>query len=240
MRFHAGAIVILASLVLLPSNGPYAQESVPLLTLAEAVGLALANNERVIGSRESVAQARLGRNLAASAFGTQVTPNVLGSFGQSDVRNQTYGVGASRRFTTGTEVRMDMGAATFRNQIGNFYAADTTLLVSQPLLRGFGPAVGRRPLERADHRIAIAERQHGLTEQQLAIEVAGVYYRLIAQRELARGGPEGAGERRASAGGVRGEAAGEPRVPSSTCFGRGNSWRRPGGSSLMWRGRSRI
>ena len=185
MRFHAGAIVILASLVLLPSNGPYAQESVPLLTLAEAVGLALANNERVIGSRESVAQARLGRNLAASAFGTQVTPNVLGSFGQSDVRNQTYGVGASRRFTTGTEVRMDMGAATFRNQIGNFYAADTTLLVSQPLLRGFGPAVGRRPLERADHRIAIAERQHGLTEQQLAIEVAGVYYRLIAQRELA-------------------------------------------------------
>ena len=162
-----------------------AQESAPLLPLAEAVRLTLANNERVLSSRESIEQARLGANLAESAFGTKITPNVLGSFGQSDVRNQTYGVGASRRFTTGTEVRMDVGAATFRNQLGNFYATDTTMLVSQSLLRGFGPTVGRRPLERADYQVANAERQHALTEQQLAVEVAGVYYRLIAQRELA-------------------------------------------------------
>ena len=162
-----------------------AQGSAPLLPLAEAVRLTLANNERVLSSRENIDQARLGANLAESAFGTKITPNVLGSFGQSDVRNQTYGVGASRRFTTGTEVRMDVGAATFRNQLGNFYAADTTLLVSQSLLRGFGPTVGRRPVERADYQVASAERQYLLTEQQLAIEVAGIYYRLIAQRELA-------------------------------------------------------
>ena len=160
-------------------------QSAPLLPLAEAVRVALLNSERVLSSRESIDQARLGVNLAESAFGTKITPNVLGSFGQSDVRNQTYGVGASRRFVTGTEVRMDVGAATFRNQLGNFYAADTTLLVSQSLLRGFGPTIGRRPLERADHQVGSAQRQHALTEQQLAIEVAGIYYRLIAQRELA-------------------------------------------------------
>ena len=162
-----------------------AQESASVLPLAEAVRLALLNNERVLSSRESIDQARLGVNLAESAFGAKVTPNVLGSFGQSDVRNQTYGIGASRRFPTGTEVRMDVGAATFRNQFGNFYAADTTLLVSQSLLRGFGPTVGRRPLERASHQVESAQRQHALTEQQLVIEVAGIYYRLIAQRELA-------------------------------------------------------
>ncbi len=160
-------------------------QSAPLLPLAEAVRVALLNNERVLSSRESIDQARLGVNLAESAFRTKITPNVLGSFGQSDVRNQTYGVGASRRFVTGTEVQMDVGAATFRNQLGNFYAADTTLLVSQSLLRGFGPTIGRRPLERADHQVGSAQRQHALTEQQLAIEVAGIYYRLIAQRELA-------------------------------------------------------
>ena len=33
--------------------------------------------------------------------------------------------------------------------------------------------------------MASAERQYLLTEQQLAIEMAGIYYRLIAQRELA-------------------------------------------------------
>ena len=146
--------------------------------------MALANNERMLSSREGIEQAQLGLTLAESVFGTRITPNILGSFGQSDVRNQTYGVGASKRFTTGTEVRMDVGASTFRNQIGNFYAADTTLLVSQSLLRGFGPAVGRRQIRRADYQIASTERQHLLAEQQLAIDVAGTYYRLIAQREL--------------------------------------------------------
>ena len=102
------------------------------------------------------------------------------------MRNQTYGVGASKRFVTGTELRLDVGASTFRNQVGSFYAADTTLLVSQSLLRGFGPGVGRRQIERADHQVAGAERQHLLAEQQLALDVAGTYYRLIAQHELAR------------------------------------------------------
>ncbi len=162
-----------------------AQETAPLLTLREAVLAALASNERMLSAQESVEQARIGRTVAESAFQTRITPNLLGSFGQSNVRNQTYGLGASRRFATGTEIRMDVGASTFRNQIGNFYAADTTLLVSQSLLRGFGPAFGRRQIARADHRIASAERQHRLAEQQLAIEVAATYYRLIAQRELA-------------------------------------------------------
>ena len=78
---------------------------------------------------------------------------------------------------------MDVGASTFRNQLGNFYAADTTLLVRQSLLRGFGPTAGRRQTERADYRTGSAERQHALAEQRLAIEVAGTYYGLIAQRE---------------------------------------------------------
>ena len=179
----SGLLLAVGSVALRAQLPP--QGTAPVLPLAEAVRVALLNNERVLSSRESIDQARLGVNLAESAFGTKITPNVLGSFGQSDVRNQTYGVGASRRFPTGTEVRMDVGAATFRNQLGNFYAADTTLLVSQSLLRGFGPTVGRRPLERASHQVEVAQRQHALTEQQLAIEVAAIYYRLIAQRELA-------------------------------------------------------
>ncbi len=176
---------VAAVLLVLAATGAHTRDDAPLLTLREVVLAALAGNDRVLTSRESVEQARLGRTVADAAFATRITPNLLGSLGQSDVRNQTYGVAASRRFPTGTEVRMDVGASTFRNQIGSFYAADTTLLVSQSLLRGFGPAVGRRQIERADYLIAGAERQHFLTEQQLAIDVAGAYYRLIAQQELA-------------------------------------------------------
>ena len=183
---NGGRTLASLCLLLLVTGGTNAdgQESAPLLTLREAVLVALASNDRVLGARESVEQARLGLTLAESAFGTRITPNILGSFGQSDVRNQTYGVGASKRFTTGTEVRMDVGASTFRNQIGSFYAADTTLQVSQSLLRGFGPASGRRQIDRAEYEIESTERQYLLAEQQLGIDVAAAYYRLIAQREL--------------------------------------------------------
>ena len=161
-----------------------AEEEPPLLTLRDAVLVALVENERSAASLEQIEQARLGRTLAASAFATRITPNLLGSFGQSDVRNQTYGVGVSRRFTTGTEVRMDVGATTFSNQIGRFYAADTTLLLRQSLLKGFGPLAGRRDIERADHQLGNARRQRVLMEQQVGIEVARTYYGLIAGREL--------------------------------------------------------
>ena len=184
---HMGASVlpVLAALLLalLTTSGTLHAQDAPVLTLREAVWVALANNERMLTSSESIGQAQIGRELAASVFATRITPNVLGSFGQSNVRNQTYGVGASKRFVTGTEIRMDVGASTFRNQVGSFYAADTTLLVSQSLLRGFGPTAGRRAVQRSEHQIASAERQHVLAEQQLAIEVASVYYRLIAQGE---------------------------------------------------------
>ena len=185
MPFRVRILVVFVLSMLGASATPRAQGAAPMLSLADAVRLALANNERMLNARESIDRTRLGATLAESAFATKITPNLLGSFGQSDVRNQNYGIGASRRFTTGTEVRAEVGAATFRNQFGSFYAADTTLLVSQSLLRGFGPTVGRRPLDRADYQTANAERLYALTQQRLAIDVARVYYRLIAQRELA-------------------------------------------------------
>ena len=184
-RWFRRSATVLVLFAVMPARAWFsAWEVHPLLTLREAVLVALAENERVITSLEGIEQAQLGRTLATSTFATRITPNLVGSFGQSDVRNQTYGVGISRRFTTGTEVRMDAGASTFSNQIGHFYAADTTLLVRQSLLRGFGPWAGRRDIERADHQIGSAARQRVLTEQQVAIDVARTYYGLIAGREL--------------------------------------------------------
>ena len=177
-------VLVLAAVALQSGAASWAQGQLPLLTLRQAVLVALAENERVVASLEDMERARLGRILAGSVFATRVTPNLLGSFGQSDVRNQTYGVGVSRRFTTGTEVRLDVGASTFSNQIGNFYATDTTLLVQQSLLRGFGPRAGRRDIERADYRIGNARRRRVAVQQQVAIDVARSYYGLIAGQEL--------------------------------------------------------
>jgi outer membrane protein TolC len=161
-----------------------AAEPMPILTLARAVSLALEKNDRLLGSRDSVEQADLSVRLARSSFRPKVVPNVLGSFGQTDVSNQTYRLDLSQRLTTGTELRATAASATSQNQLGSYYNTDTTLQLSQPLLRGFGKGVARRNLTSAEARRADAARQQGLSEQQVTLEVAGTYYRIVAQKRL--------------------------------------------------------
>lgn len=173
-------------------TGLHAQEPTPdtVLTLSRAVSEALQYNYRLLDQRDGVAQADLGVQLAGDAFHTKVTPNVLGSFGRTDVASQTYRVDVSRRFTTGTGLSLGLGTAT--SQIPGdpltgagdirFYNADTTLMVSQPLLRGFGRTVTRQALTSAEVRRQNSGYEQVQAEQQTAIDVAGAYYRVIAQQ----------------------------------------------------------
>ena len=165
-------------------------QTAPVVTLAQAVGEALVKNDRLINQHDSIEQADLGVRLARNQFQPKVTPNVLGSFGQTDVSSQTYRVDLSQRFTTGTEVRLGVGTATAQipGQPGisetdiRFYNADTTLTLSQPLLRGFGRNVARRALSSAELRRQDADRQQTLAEQQVTVDVVATYYRIVAQQ----------------------------------------------------------
>lgn len=162
----------------------------PVLTLAQAVDEALANNSRLVDDRDGVQQADLGLRLARNDFRPKVTPNILGSFGRTDVSSQTYRVDISERLVTGTEIRLGVG--TVSEQIPgtpgtdagdlHYYNADTTLSVTQPLLRGFGKAVARRPLTSAEFHREDADRQQSLAEQQVTLEVVAAYYRVVSQQ----------------------------------------------------------
>jgi len=162
------------------------------LTLADAVREALQRNERLVNQRDTTEQAVLGLRLARDEFRPKIVPNVLGSFGQTDINSQTYRVDVAQRFTTGSELRIGVGTATSQipaivGQVGDdihFYNADTTLSFTQPLLRGFGSAVARRPLAAAELRRSDADRQQLIAEQQIAVEVASAYYRVAAQQSL--------------------------------------------------------
>lgn len=171
-----------AAPALTPAQAP------PMLTLAQAVDEALVKNDRLVNQHDTIEQADLGLRLARNAFHPKVVPNVLGSFGQTDVSSQTYRVDVTQRFTTGTEVRLGVGTASAQipgppgasDGDIRFYNADTTLTLSQPLLRGFGRNVARRGLTSAELRRGDADRMQTLAEQQVAVDVASTYYRLVA------------------------------------------------------------
>jgi outer membrane protein len=169
----------------LPTSDVRAADEASLLTMAEAVGQALVRNDRMAGLRDNSEQANLSLRLARNTFRPKLVPNILGSFGQSDVSNQSYRLDLTQRFATGTELRATVGTGTARNQLGSFYNTDTTLAISQPLLRGFGRGVARRQLATAELRRVDAARQESLGEQQVAVDVARAYYQVVAQQGLA-------------------------------------------------------
>jgi outer membrane protein TolC len=162
----------------------------PRLSLAGAVNEALVKNERIVNQSDAITQADLGLRLARSTFRPKVTPNIFGSFGRTDVSSQTYRVDVSQRLVTGTELRLSTGTASAQipGELGDpssdvlFYNADTTLTLSQPLLRGFGKSVARRGLSAAEMRRDDAARVQTLSEQQVAVDVAAAYYRVVSQQ----------------------------------------------------------
>lgn len=184
MGLGAVASLCLALTAVVSADGP------ALLTLRQAIAEALANNDRIVNQRDAIEQSSLGVRLARNEFQPKVIPNMLGSFGQTDVNSQNYRIDVTQKLTTGTEMRMGVGTST--SQIPgapgttgddiHFYNADTTLTVSQPLLRGFGANATRRSLTIAEVRRVDADRQVRLTEQQVTIDVASAYYRVIAQQ----------------------------------------------------------
>jgi len=187
-----GVRIVLVATFCLVSPAARAADEAQRLTLADAVREALQRNERLVNQRDTTEQAVLGLRLARDEFRPKIVPNVLGSFGQTDINSQTYRVDVAQRFTTGSEFRIGIGTATSQipaivGQVGDdihFYNADTTLSFTQPLLRGFGSAVARRPLAAAELRRSDADRQQLIAEQQIAVEVASAYYRVAAQQSL--------------------------------------------------------
>ena len=154
------------------------------LSLGGAVAEALDHSPAIVNARSTIDQANLSLRVASSAFNFKVLPSLLGSFGQATLSNQTYGVNVSQKFIGGTQITGDVTATSYRNQLGTYYNSDTTLQLTQPLLRAFGSSVTRRPLFDAESRVADASRQLALAEQQVGLDVAAAYYAIVVQTRL--------------------------------------------------------
>ncbi len=187
-RWMAAALVLAA--LWKPTDAAAQESPASALSLLEAVGEALRNNDRLLTQSDSAERAQLAVTAARSSFRPKVVPNIRGSFGQTDVSDQSYRVDVSQRLVTGTEFRAGIGTSTAQipslslGQDIRFYNTDTTLMVTQPLLRGFGRNATRRGLTTAERRRDESLLQQRLTEQQVTLDVADSYYRVVAQQAL--------------------------------------------------------
>lgn len=162
-----------------------AQEgATPILTLADAVRLALQHSGSIYDAAGATEDARIDRHVARSAFRPKLMPHVLGAIGGTDtISSQRYGLDVLQRLPRGTEFQAAVGTSSSRNQLGTFYYSDTTISVTQPLFGG-GRDAFRDNAVASERRLQDAlEAQKGV-ERRVAVEVASAYYAIVAQRQV--------------------------------------------------------
>ena len=158
----------------------------PTTTLASAVATALERNFAVLNAADAVASSRLRESVTRAQFYPKVIPRY-----QRSGEDSLFGLDAQQRlpWTGGTVTASALMRSTFDNATGPDISpfprtSDLRLVLTQPLLRGFGPNATFYDLRSGRRGREGQERQYELGRQRLAVDVARSYYQVIQQRQL--------------------------------------------------------
>lgn len=158
----------------------------PTIALSGAVALALERNFTVLNAADAVATSRLREGVTRAQFYPKLTPRY-----QRSADDAQFGVDASQKlpWTGGTVTASALMRSTFEGATGPDVSpfprtSDLRLVLTQPLLRGFGPNASFFDLRTSRRTREGQERQYELGRQRLALDVARSYYQVIQQRQL--------------------------------------------------------
>jgi outer membrane protein len=161
----------------------FAEESPPVLSLEDAMKLALAQNVNLQSARDRVTSANITLETAKSAFGIKIHPEVSGLFQKAENPTQHNRLTVSKRLQIGGELSLQTKTAIDRSQ-DNQYQTDLTLAYTQPLLKGRGKLATTAELVSAEQSAKAQYRSLILAQQQLMVNVATSYYELLRDQML--------------------------------------------------------
>ena len=185
MRVVSGvlcALVLEAGPIGASQPDPNAPEQV--LSLEEAVRLALANNLNLLSTVDVVHGAQISEQVAESRFNFKVTPSYARGIGEQSVVDQRFGLEVSKLLPLGTTVSGTYRSDSATNQLGNFNNSILGFGVTQPLLRGFGTKATEFELENSRRGLQGAERNLDLSRQRLVVDVVASYFNIVRQQGL--------------------------------------------------------
>jgi outer membrane protein TolC len=179
-----GLLGIGVALCLVSPAASGAQAESRVLTLEDAVKLALVNNLNLLSTVDVVQGSQISENLAESRFNFKVTPSYARGLGNESVVDQRLGVEVSKLLPFGTTVTGGVRSDWAGADLGNVNNTSVLLGVTQPLLRGFGKRATEFELDNAKRNLQSAERNLDLARQRLAVDVVASYYNIVRQSGL--------------------------------------------------------
>ncbi len=149
--------------------------------LADAVAAALRQNFGMLTAVDSVATSRMRETVARAQF----YPKLVPAYGESeygrafelDLRQKLPWTGAS--ISAGAALRSSIADAVALPRTSN-----ARIVLTQPLLRGFGPNAAHYDLRNSQRGRESQERTFELTRQRVAIQATSAFYQVILQRQL--------------------------------------------------------
>jgi len=153
----------------------------PTVGLPEAVSIALEHNFGLLGAVDSVQAARLRESAAKAQFYPKVTPRY-----QHSSDNTAFGADLFQKLPWSGASLTASGTLSSVPQADSPTArsSDLRLILTQPLLRGFGPNATNFDLVNSRRGLEGQERNLELARQRLAIQVTSSFYAVVAQRQL--------------------------------------------------------
>jgi outer membrane protein len=176
------ALALVAGSTDASAQDPNAPEQV--LSLEQAVKLALVNNLNLLSTIDGVHGAQISEQLAESRFNFKMTPSYARGVGDQSVVDQRFGLEVSKLLPMGTTLTGSYRSDTASNELGNFNNSIVGVGVTQPLLRGFGTKATEFELENSRRGLQGSERNLELSRQRLVVDVVANYYNIIRQQGL--------------------------------------------------------
>ncbi len=179
-------LIIIVFMSFLPITTPLAataQQALAVLSLDDAIRLALKQNVNLQSSRDRVTGANISLEAAKSDFRIKIRPALSGFLGQDEEITQNYGLHLSKQFHSGGEASWQIKTRIDENQ-DDQYQTDVTVAFTQPLLKGRGKLSTTQELVSGERNTRSQYRALILAQQRLMIDVTSAYYGILRDQML--------------------------------------------------------
>lgn len=153
----------------------------PTLTLAQAVALALERNFGILSAADGVQAAEHRLGAARADFHPTLTPRYLRN---ADGTSITADASQRLPWSGGSLTASATLRSTPLQEPITSHTTDLRVILSQPLMRGFGPNATYFNLTSSRRGRESQERSLELARQRLVIQVTAAFYGVVAQRQL--------------------------------------------------------
>ena len=165
-------------------------EPVRVLSLAEALEIAVTTGRDYVTRREGLYLTALGISGTRFDFGPRLSGALSYVFADSEAgpisQDASLGASVSHVLPFGGDVSASGSTASARSSGSGSFSSGASIRLTQPLLRGFGHEIAYEALTQAERNLIYAIRDFELFREGYSIRIARDYYNLVqTKREVA-------------------------------------------------------